>query len=77
MKFFLLNAQFFATVKYDLSTLTSDYNIDILCLNETLENKNSNIPLSLPNYRCFSRPRPTDSQGGVAIFIKQNLSTFS
>ena len=56
MKFFLLNAQFFATVKYELSTLTSDYNIDILCLNETLENKNSNIPLSLPNYRCFRVP---------------------
>ena len=76
MKFLLLNAQSFATAKYDLSTLTSDYNIDILCLNETWENKNSTIPLSLPNYRCFSRPRPTDPHGGVAIFIKQNGSTF-
>ena len=76
IKFLLLNAQSFATAKYDLSTLTSDYNIDILCLNETWENKNNNIPLSLPNYRCFSRPRPTDPHGGVAIFINQNGSTF-
>ena len=77
MKFLLLNAQCFATANYDLSTLTSYYNIDILCLNETWENKNSNISLSLPNCRCFSRPRPTDPHGGVAAIIKQNGSTFS
>ena len=78
MKFALLNAQSFATAKYDLSTLTSDYNIDILCFDETWDNKNSTIPHSLPNFRCFSRPRPTDPHGGVAIFIKQNgrLSAF-
>ncbi|MEW8548508.1 MAG: reverse transcriptase domain-containing protein, partial [Candidatus Thiodiazotropha sp.] len=76
MKFLLLNAQSFATARYNLSSLVLDYDIDILCLNETWENINSATPISLPNYRCYSRPRPTDPHGGVAIFIKQNGNTF-
>ena len=77
LKFLLLNAQSFAATNYDLSTLTSVYNIDILCLNETWENKNSNIPMSLPNYRCFLRPGHTVSEYVLGIQTRMEEWQFS
>ncbi|CAG2201657.1 unnamed protein product [Mytilus edulis] len=70
MRLLFINAQSFKTA-VELKDIVRNYDIDILCINETFESKQN--PLKFENWQIFSSPRPDKSRGGSAICIKPNL----
>jgi len=71
MKILFINAQSFRTA-YGLSDLVDNYNIDIMCLNETFESQHASIKFR--DWEAFKSARPNQSRGGAAIFVKPNVN---
>lgn len=57
--------------KLPLNDIVRDYDIDILCINETYESPQN--PLKFEYWHIFSAPKLNKSRGGSAICIKPNL----
>ena len=60
----------------DLEILSISHNIDVLCLSETwLSSSILSSSISLPGFQLpLRRDRPENKNGGVAVYVRNNLS---
>ena len=69
MRLLSLNCQSWSTAKSSVTSITSNYNLDILCLSETWEK--DTCPIHFKSWSTFSKPRKNnEGHGGVAILSK-------
>ena len=70
MKMLFLNAQSFKTT-IGLLEICKNYQVDILCTNETFESEKNLLTFS--NWKTYTSPRPDKVRGGSAVFLKPSL----
>jgi len=67
MKILFLNTQSFKTAN-GLKEICENYQVDILCMNETFESEKNHVTFG--DWKTFSSPRPNKARGGAAICLK-------
>ncbi|CAC5392273.1 unnamed protein product [Mytilus coruscus] len=72
MKILLLNAQAISTAYQQLVNIVNNYDVDIVCLNETHQNENK----FFLDWQVHDVPRVGRKEGGVAICINTHKSNF-
>lgn len=74
MKILLLNAQAISTAYNQLVNIVNNYDVDIVCLNETHQSENKK--LNFLDWQVHDVPRVGRKGGGVAICINTHKSNF-
>lgn len=51
------------------------YNLDVVCVQEMWLSEKASSP-NIPGYRVFEHRREKGSRGGIAIFVRKELTVF-